>query len=130
MVFWLLPDLVGGLPNLDNALVPHPAFRISMSVFMLYWTVKAIIWDSISRMSTPSRLFEERLRSEISPHASKLALAAQLFDGRQEDLWKFIHAQGMWLSIFGIAVDSRLPGKVAPLLVSVLGAIAWGLARR
>ena len=128
-VFWLVPDLVGGLPNSDRAVVPHPALRIILAAFMLLSVIRDMGYGLLKQMSQPSRLFEERLRSEISPNAAKLAVAVQLFDGRSEELWKFVHAQGIWLSVMGIAVDSRLPGKVAPVMASIVGAVAWALAR-
>lgn len=130
MVVWLVPDIVGGLPNREKALGSYAWLRITLSIMGMLWTAQALSFGLFKGMSKPSRLFEERLRSEISPHSSKLALAVQLFDGRSEELWRFVHAQGIWLSFFGICVDSTLPGKMAPLVTSILGAITWALVRQ
>ena len=70
---WLAPGIVGGLPNAKQAIAPFPALRVGCAISVLLSCTGEMGLFSLQRLSKPNVLFEERLRSEISPHATKLA---------------------------------------------------------
>ncbi len=127
-IVWLVPDAAGGLTNIDKALAPHPAFRITIATSLILTLVHNVGYSTLKVMSKPHALFEERLRSTIGPHAPRLHTASQLF-GSADQLWHFVHDQNIALSLFGVPVDSALPGKIAPFVGTLVGAVAWGIAR-
>ena len=104
--------------------------RVVLGAFLLIHSVWNLSFSSISSMARPHTLFEERIRRSIAPDAPKLHVAVQLFpmDG-ESGLWNFLKSQGMYLSLYGIPVDSSLPAKVAPVIASFFGALAFALAR-
>lgn len=65
------------------------------------------------------------------PHLPKLHTAMQLFPSgsTHETLLAWIRGQGITMKIFGVQVDSTLPGKFASVIISLAGAAAYGLAR-
>ena len=124
---WLVPDIVGGLPNAKNSLSgENPTLRVVLGALLLIYFVWQISFSSISSMARPHTLFEERIRRSIAPDAPKLHVAVQLFpiDG-ESGLWNFLKSQGMYLSLYGIPVDSSLPAKLAP--VKRLSSVRWHL---
>ena len=127
-ILWLVPDAAGGLTNLEHALAPHPAFRICIATILLLMMLISGSYGTLEMMSKPHLLFEEQLRAKIGPHAPRLHTALQLF-GSTDQLWHFINAQNISMSLFGVPVDSALPGKIAPFVGTMVGAIAWGIAR-
>lgn len=130
-LIWLIPDIVGGLPNAEKSLSGgDPSLRIILGVALLAQTLWHISWSSMSSMARPHTLFEERIRHIIAPDAPKLHTAIQLFplDG-EKGLWNFLKSQGIYLSLYGVPIDSSLPARVAPLITSLFGALAFALAR-
>lgn len=127
-IVWLFPDAAGGLTNIDKALAPQPAFRITIATSLLLSLVHMVGYGTLKIMSQPHALFEERIRSTIGPHALRLHTASQLFCSTDQ-LWHFVHDQNIAMSLFGIPIDSALPGKIAPFVGTLVGAVAWGIAR-
>lgn len=127
----LVPDLCGGLPRRGEAVIQDAWLRVTIGIAGLHYMGYSMGYGLTRAMAKPHALFEERICREIVPHLPKLHTAMQLFPSgsTHETLLVWIRGQGIAMKIFGVQVDSTLPGKFASVIISLAGAAAYGLAR-
>ena len=130
-VLWLFPDLAGGLPEAEKAIIRGPWLRVALAVLGTLFTMYNMGYGLARAMARPHVLFEERIRREVLPHARKLHSAIQLFPdaGTHETLLAWVRGQEICMRILGVQVDSSLPGKTGSMLLSLVGVVAYFLAR-
>jgi len=128
-VVLLFPDVVGGLTNIDSAILPHPAVRITLGVISACQVTSSLFFFSVMSMSVPNQMFFEKIQNEILPDAEKFNTALECFPSGADDLWAWLRGQGLFLCLLGIPIDSALPGKVAAGGASLIGAATVVAAR-
>ena len=127
--FQCFPEMIGGLPHLENAMLPQPGIRITISIMLFFNSLFILSYGSLQGMAISNILFYERLRGEIFPDGAKLHTALECFPTGTEDLLVWLRNQNICLKIFGVRIDSQLPGKIAAGCASIIVTVALALLR-